>query len=59
MIPTAKIVLPREKQNGGELPNKKVLKIIENKKEVDETICKPDDEELWQIFLRTGTNHKM
>ncbi|KEH33238.1 ubiquitin carboxyl-terminal hydrolase family protein [Medicago truncatula] len=50
-IPTAKIVLPREKQNGGELPNKKVLKIIENKKEVDETICKPDDEEVEFFFF--------
>ncbi|KAM2998915.1 hypothetical protein FF2_040514 [Malus domestica] len=32
---------------GEELPAKKIPKTIENTREVDETICKPDDEELF------------
>ncbi|XP_045789742.1 ribosome production factor 1 [Trifolium pratense] len=32
---------------GEELPEKKVPRTIENTREVDETVCKPDDEELF------------
>lgn len=34
-----------------QLPEKKVPRTIENTREVDETVCKPDDEEVFIIVV--------
>ncbi|ESW07464.2 hypothetical protein PHAVU_010G121301 [Phaseolus vulgaris] len=39
--------LKRTLELGEELPEKKVPRTIENTRELDETVCKPDDEELF------------
>ncbi|KAK7381931.1 hypothetical protein VNO80_00504 [Phaseolus coccineus] len=43
--------LKRALELGEELPEKKVPRIIENTRELHETICKPDDEEVLNLVL--------